>query len=123
MGVCTYLTFLIVKEAATDVQQPLIPAIVIMLVAYLVASMFLSVFSFACTAILHCFILDEDTGGSDLTPKSLQGFLDMNDAKVEKEKAFKKVDGDKPAAGTGKPDADANNMEWKSIQIWWTYIW
>lgn len=80
------------------------PAVVILLVSYMVGSMFLSVFSFACTALLHCFILDEDTGGSDLTPKSLQGFLDMNDAKVEKEKKFKKVE------GTGSEVDKANDM-------------
>ena len=92
MGVSCYLTFLIIKEAAPEVQQPLIPAAIILLISYMVGSMFLSVFSFSCTALLHCFILDEDTGGSDLTPKSLQGFLDMNDAKAEKEGRFKKVD-------------------------------
>ena len=72
----------------------------------MVGSMFLSVFSFACTAILHCFILDEDTGGSDLTPKSLQPFLDMNDAKAEKEGRFKKVD-----SKTGAAEGKSNDME------------
>lgn len=56
--------------------------------------MFLSVFSFGCTAILHCFILDEDTGGSDFTPEALVPFLTMNDARKAKDKAFKKIDED-----------------------------
>jgi len=64
------------------------------MVAYLVGSLFLSIFSFACTAILHCFILDEDTGGSDFTPDSLQPFLDMNDARKKKEATFKKLPDD-----------------------------
>jgi hypothetical protein len=93
MGASTYLTFLLVKEVNPEVQQPLIPAAVILLVSYMVGSMFLSIFSFACTAILHCFILDEDTGGSEMTPESLQPFLDMNDAKAAKEGRFQKVDG------------------------------
>lgn len=104
MGVSAYLTFLVIKEAAPDVQQPLVPTAIILLVSYMVGSMFLSVFSFSCTAILHCFILDEDTGGSDLTPKALQGFLAMNDAKVEKDKKFKKVE------GTGAEAEKANDM-------------
>ena len=68
--------------------------------------MFLSVFSFACTAILHCFILDEDTGGSKFTPDSLQSFLTMNDAKAEKEGRFKKVD-----SKTGAAEGKTNDME------------
>ena len=79
MGVSAYITFLIVKETAPDVQQPLFPAAIIVVVGYVVGSMFLSVFSFSCTAILHCYILDQDTGPSDLTPKSLQTFLDTNE--------------------------------------------
>ena len=104
MGLSTYLTYLVVSETAPDVQQPLIPAFVVLIVSYFVGSIFLSVFSFSCTALLHCFILDEDTGGSDLTPKALQGFLAMNDAKVEKDKKFKKVE------GTGAEAEKANDM-------------
>lgn len=40
--------------------------------------------------VLWC--LDEDTGGSEMTPKSLQGFLTENDKKMEKERKFTKVD-------------------------------
>ena len=57
----------------------MVPAIIIAIVAYLIASLFLSVFSFSCTAILHCFLLDEDTGGSSCTPDSLKSFLDYTD--------------------------------------------
>lgn len=92
MGLSTYLTYLVVSETAPDVQQPLIPAFVVLIVSYFVGSIFLSVFSFSCTALLHCFILDEDTGGSEMTPKSLQGFLTENDKKMEKERKFTKVD-------------------------------
>ena len=87
----------------------MIPAVLVGLVAYLVGSLFLSIFSFSCTAILHCFILDEDTGGSDLTPDALQPFLDMNDARNQKEAGFSKVEGEKPA--TGKDEADPNKID------------
>lgn len=103
MGVSAYITFLIVKETAPEVQQPLFPAAIIMLVGYMVGSMFLSVFSFSGTAILHCFLLDEDTGGGDLTPKSLQGFLELNDAGKNKEQRFKQISTG-AAAGAGKGD-------------------
>jgi choline transporter-like protein 2/4/5 len=71
MGLSTYLTFLIVQTGYPEVQQPFIPAILVAIVAYFVGSLFLSIFSFASTAILHCFILDEDTGGAKFTPDSL----------------------------------------------------
>merc|ERR1711934_1061389 len=91
VGASVYLTFLLVKETSPEVQQPLIPAVLIGIVAYLVGSMFLSVFSFACTAILHCFILDEDTGGDgSITPDSLEPFL----KKVAPDRVSKKGKGD-----------------------------
>jgi len=70
-GVSMYLTFLFVGMAAPDVQQPLVPAALVGIVAYVVGSLFLSIFSFSSTAILHCFIMNEDVGGSDITPDSL----------------------------------------------------
>lgn len=106
MGVSCYLTFLIVKETVPDVQQPLVPAGIILLVSYMVGSMFLSVFSFSCTALLHCFILDEDTGGSVNTPKSLQGFLAENDKRLEKEGKGKPIE--RKESNTGNVDAKAN---------------
>lgn len=59
--------------------MPMIPAVIIGILSYLIASLFLSIFSFSCTAILHCFLLDEDTGGSAVTPDSLKSFLDYTD--------------------------------------------
>jgi hypothetical protein len=47
-------------------------------IAYLIASVFLSVYSFASTAILHCFLLDEETKGEH-RPKSLESFIEIND--------------------------------------------
>jgi len=84
MSTSAYLTILLVKEMNPEVTQPFIPAILIAVFAYLVGSLFLSVFSFSCTAILHSFILDEDTGGSKHTPNSLKSFLDYNDDKEAK---------------------------------------
>lgn len=86
VGTSVWLTYLLTTKFAKEVTQPILPAVLIGLVAYLVASLFLSVFSFACTAILHCFILDEDTGGDDsLTPESLIPFME----KINSERATK----------------------------------
>jgi hypothetical protein len=85
-------TFLIVRYRCPDVTLPYLPAIIIGAVAYLVGSLFLSIFSFSCTAILHSFILDEDTGGSKFSPESLKPFLDYNDEQRAKKK--KNVDED-----------------------------
>jgi len=79
MSSSAYLTILLVKEMNPEISQPFIPAILIAVFAYLVGSLFLSIFSFSCTAILHSFILDEDTGGSKNSPDSLKTFLDYND--------------------------------------------
>merc|ERR1712202_64310 len=79
VGLSAYLTFLLVTQVTPEVQQPLFPAVLIGILAYLVGSMFLSIFSFASTAILHCFLLDEDTGGgNERTPDSLKPFLEMS---------------------------------------------
>lgn len=109
-GLSMYITFLIVKETSPDVQQPLIPAVLVGVVGYVVGSIFLSIFSFSSTAILHCFIMNEDTGGSDITPDSLQGFLTMNEARKAKDESFKKID-DAKSPETGKADTKANQMD------------
>jgi len=119
-----YLTFLIIKETAPDVQQPLIPAALVGICAYVVGSIFLSIFSFSSTAILHCFIMNEDIGGSDITPDSLQGFLTMNEARKAKDEAFKKID---DAETNGKKnsttEAKANQMDWTKINKFQNVIW
>lgn len=108
MGLSCYLTFLIIKEAAPEVDQPVVPTMVILLVSYMVASMFLSIFSFSSTAILHCFLLDEDTGGSKFTPDGLQGFIKDCTEKAEKEEKFKKLP---EGSNTGNQGDKANDME------------
>lgn len=71
MGLSGYITILIIKSSYPEVQQPFLPAGFVVIVAYVVGSLFLSIFSFSCTAILHCFIMAEDTGSECPAPKSL----------------------------------------------------
>ena len=87
MGASAALTFIYIREGYPDVTQPLIGTLIVAAVAYLVASLFLSIFTFSCTAILHSFILAEDQQCKIPAPASLQPFLDYNDnenAKKEK---------------------------------------
>lgn len=101
MGISGYITVLIIKAKYADVQQPFLPAFFVVIVAYVVGSFFLSIFSFSCTAILHCFIMADDTGGNVPSPKSLQPFLDHSDAQNAKSKP--------PAREVAKTDdKDAN---------------
>jgi hypothetical protein len=63
--------------------------IIIVFIAYLLASVFLSVFSFSATTILQCFIIDQELStkagrSAQHTPDSLKEFLEINDAAAAK---------------------------------------
>jgi hypothetical protein len=60
------------------VSSPIFPTIIAVFIAYLISAIFLSVYSFSSTAILHCFLLDEETKGNH-RPKSLDAFIAAND--------------------------------------------
>mmetsp|Transcript_29339 Transcript_29339/g.44209 ORF Transcript_29339/g.44209 Transcript_29339/m.44209 type:complete len:428 (+) Transcript_29339:627-1910(+) len=84
LGASVWLTIILVEAQYPFIQQPIVPAVIVGVIAYVVASLFLSIFDFASLAILHCFIMDEDFGGSSRTPDSLKSFLDLNDEQVAK---------------------------------------
>lgn len=73
-----YLTIVLTQSMNPNVQQPWIPAIPIGILAYVVASLFLSIYDFSSLAILHCFILNEDQNGSTRPPKALEDFMDID---------------------------------------------
>jgi len=56
---CTFICLAIVDAMYKDIEQPFIPALVVALFAYMIASVFLAVFDFSALTILHCFCLDE----------------------------------------------------------------
>uniref|UniRef100_A0A7S3FVB3 Choline transporter-like protein n=1 Tax=Strombidium rassoulzadegani TaxID=1082188 RepID=A0A7S3FVB3_9SPIT len=84
VGLSMWLTILLVEQSYTQVQQPIVPAVLVGIVAWVIASLFLSIFDYSSLAILHCFIVDQDFGGSAKTPDSLKNFLDFNDEQVAK---------------------------------------
>jgi len=82
-----FLTIAIINEAFTDtIEQPFIPAVIIGMFAYMIASVFLSVFDYSALTILHCFCLDEaqnPNAPSRNTPDGLKKFLEK-DEEMEK---------------------------------------
>ena len=84
VGISTYITLLIVEYNDGYnyqwVQQPFIPAICVGMIAYVVSSLFLSIYSFSSTTILYCFIIAEEIGSNIPPPMSLQPFLDSSDS-------------------------------------------
>lgn len=94
------LAYVVADKAFPLVQQPAIPAIAILCYAYVVGSLFLTIFSFAARTILFCYLVDEDNGGSSDTPKSLKPFVDYVDSDEFKEAELGK-----------KPEGKAQDME------------
>jgi len=93
----------------------MLPALLILILSYFVASLFLSIFSFSSTAILHAFIADRDTGGGTNTPQALLKFVDWNASQNAKAKGDGAAGAEVPpsASQTGKVDGGsaANVME------------
>ncbi len=82
------------------------PIVIVVAIAYILSSIFLSVFSFSATAILHCFLVDEEVGGGR-QPKSLQPFIDRNE---EYNAAKNRKGGNAPPVADKKPES-ANGVE------------
>jgi len=108
VALSVWLTILLVQQMHPDVSMPLIPAVFVGLFAYVVATLFLNIFSSSALAILHSFILTEDQDGpKDHIPESLKAFLDKEDFKDhenESEPGLKKKT-------TGTEEPKENQME------------
>ena len=57
-----YLVLTNVEYYKETITQPVVPAIVVWLVSFLIVKAFLSIFSFSLDAILQSFLLDESLG-------------------------------------------------------------
>ena len=99
------------------VFSPAFPVVVVVIIAYLLASIFLSIFSFSATTILHCFIIDEEVKGNR-APQSLMSFIERNNAHNQKLAGKQKVNDGKKADEGAKAEIKevaatekkANNM-------------
>ena len=76
MGLSGWIGYLIIMNSnlKDKVASPVFPVILFIVLAYLISSVFLSVYSFASTAILHAFLLDEEVGGNR-APSALRDFV------------------------------------------------
>jgi len=83
-----WIAYLIIvnSDLKDKVYSPVFPIVVVVVIAYLLGSIFLSVYSFSSTAILHCFLVDEEVKGNR-APKPLREFL----ANYENTEAAKKA--------------------------------
>jgi hypothetical protein len=79
VAACAFLTISIIDSTQPEIKEPYICAMLISFWAYMVASIFLSLFEDSAITILYCFILDEEHGGSTRTPDSLRPFLELAD--------------------------------------------
>lgn len=104
-----YLTMVLAQEnvlvttEGAHIQQPFVPAFVVLLIAWLVAGLFISIFDFSCLTILQCFLTSkevaEKTGGRIYAPPSLRGYLRKTGEPYD--------DSDSPKKDSGKA-AEAN---------------
>jgi hypothetical protein len=76
MALSAWLTYILTQYVLPNIGQPLVPAIVIALWAYLVSSLFLGIFDFSAMAILQCFCVNYEIGGTTFTPAALVDFID-----------------------------------------------
>lgn len=113
-----WLTYILTQYALPNIQQPLVPAIANGLWAYLCASLFLGIFDFSAMAILQCFCVNYELGGTCYTPDALVDFIDQleeaeakdSEGKYEKKYNAKKNKtgaSEKPNTGTDGQTANA----------------
>ena len=80
----TYFGYLIITHPSkweNQIHSPVFPTIVFLLISFLIAEVFMSVYGMACDTILHCFLVDEEickrNGRNPMhSPETLKDFLD-----------------------------------------------
>jgi len=78
-GVCGY--FILDAMYKYEISSPIIPVLFMFIIGWLVAKLFMGVFSLAVDATLQCFVADEELhkagggGGAQFTPEELKPFI------------------------------------------------
>lgn len=74
-----------------DIHSPVFPTLVFFCIAYILALLFMSVYSMACDTILHCFLADEELAGTDReathAPELLKDFINRERTREKQEEA------------------------------------
>ena len=91
-GLSAWITYICAQKWYTNVQQPVVPAIVVAIAAYLIASLFISLFDFAALTILQCFLVNIEMGGTVTTPDSLKPFIEQVEQQKEVQKNDSKIE-------------------------------
>lgn len=59
----TFFGYIIITRSdpyQDELHSPVLPTVVFLFLAYVIAALFMSVYSMACDTILHCFLADEE---------------------------------------------------------------
>ena len=74
-GFGAYIALTKLDEFKETVTQPLIPAVIVLLMSFIIVKAFLSIFSYSLDAILQAFLLDEQLGfGGSSRPDDMAKF-------------------------------------------------
>lgn len=74
-GFGAYYALTKIDDYKENVTQPLIPAIIVILMSFIIVKAFLSIFSYSLDAILQAFLLDEKLGfGGTARPDDMSKF-------------------------------------------------
>jgi len=92
--IATFAGYIIITHASKwsdKLHSPIFPTIVFLLIAYIIASLFMGIYSMACDAILHCFLADEELCKNkdrppQHAPEMLKDFLNKERKKESKQK-------------------------------------
>lgn len=83
-----WVGFLMIEPLVPAETNPWGPVALILVAAYIIASIFIGIFDAASNTILQCYLMDKDMGTKDNephVPKNLRGFLSEGDDKVKEE--------------------------------------
>lgn len=90
--ISTYAGYMIITHAdkwADQIHSPVFPTIVFLMISFLIAEIFMSVYGMACDTILHCFLCDEEIcarqgRGPMHSPDVLKDFMDKERKEEDK---------------------------------------
>lgn len=76
-GIAGYVIITQVPTYSAKLNSPILPTLVFILVGYLIGSIFISIYGNACSALLHCFLVDcEINRDAKYSPEALRKFVE-----------------------------------------------
>ena len=81
-GGATFVGYLCVEywlQDQVDLNNSFVPLVIFFIVCYVIATVFLSIYSMGADTILQCFLLDEElnkgSGGANARPPAMKGLV------------------------------------------------